>query len=48
MQPVGLQPQSHLGSTDAVGRVPHRSPTQMPVHRCRVCGFFFFFFPDSR
>ena len=32
-----------LESMDAAGRVPHLSPTWLPVRRCRVWVFFFFF-----
>ena len=36
-----------LESMDAAGRVPHPSPTRLPVCRCHICVFFFFFL-DSR
>ena len=32
-----------LESMAAAGRVPHPSPTRLPVCRCRICVFFFFF-----
>ena len=31
-----------LESMDAAGRVPHPSPTRLPVCRCHICIFFFF------
>ena len=37
-----------LESMDAAGRVPHLSPTWLPVRRCRVWVFFFFFFSRIR
>ena len=32
-----------LESMAAAGRVPHPSLTRLPVCRCRICVFFFFF-----
>ena len=37
-----------LWSTDVAGRVPHKSPTRLPMHWCYIWAFFFFFFSQIR